>query len=83
MLLVLLEICYELLLNYDYLKQGFKESATIMEKGAPAFWRRMRDNFLLILMFTPSLITFYFMREVAKENVTRNKVNKGDVNAEF
>ena len=43
----------------------------------------MRHNFELVCMFTPALVSFYFMRIVAKDFVARNIEQKGTLDADF
>lgn len=43
----------------------------------------MRHNFELVCMFTPAILSFYFMRIVAKDFVKRNEQQKGTVDADF
>ena len=82
LILVLASIVFELLMNYDYLRHGFK-SAVSLNSGQSGFWMRMRANFTLVCMFTPSVITFYFMRLTCKELLARHQLHKGQVDVEF
>ncbi len=61
LIIILVEICYELSITYDYFTSRFKPV------GLTNFWSLMRTNFLLILMFSPAILNFVSMRLVTEE----------------
>ena len=43
----------------------------------------MRQNMQIVLLFAPSIVTFIGMRQVAEENVQRERVVQGERRGEF
>ena len=76
LILVFISIGFDIFMNYDYLSHTYKDQTNINKNDR--FWRRLRDNFMIALLFTPSLMTFCCLREVAKENIQRYERSVGD-----
>ena len=74
--MALLVTVFQLFISYDYLSLNFKPSTF------QGFWQLMRRNFLIVCAFTPCLLSFYMMREVAREYLDRRE-EVGDTEIEF